>query len=135
MSGETKKAFYKSAFILGLMLKTNHYVSYNGHIVEKTNVLEGSCNALMVDFVLGVAPELLAVKIEGAKGRLIHTCKKVEYSCLTCAVRTDKTVYLVFLYLEVYVLRRLKTAEGNTEVLSFKNVIALDVLSYEGLAF
>ncbi len=100
-------------------MQTYHYVSDYRHIVEKTDVLEGAGNALVVDFFLAVAAKLLSVKVEGARGGKIYAGEHIEDGCLARSVRAYQSVKLLFLNFKIKVLYRLQTAEGDAEIFRF----------------
>ena len=87
-----------SAFILsaafagvaGVMYSfANHNVSRHAHIVEETDVLEGSCYSLLIDNVLRVPLQFLTVKVEGARSGLVNACEHIEHSGLARAVGAE----------------------------------------------
>ena len=99
------------ALKLGLIVESYKNVSDNAHIIEKTDILEGSCNALVIDLFLSFARQILTVKVKCACCRLVNTCEEVENRRFTGTVRADKTIYLTFFNLQINILNRFKSAE------------------------
>ena len=110
----------KTALIFREVVEAYHYVSRHAHIIEETDVLEGSRYSLLIDDVLRVPLELLSVQEERTGRGLIYAREHIKYGRLARTVRADKSVYLFFLYAEIATVNRLKTAEGDAEIFSFK---------------
>jgi hypothetical protein len=123
MTGQAEEGFPQAAFEFRIVVKTNHNVTNDRHIVKKTNVLERTGNAFLVDLFLRKPIQFFPVKIERTGGRLIYTGEKIEYRGLAGTIRTDQTVDLILFDAEVNILSSLETAKGNTHILRFKNIL------------
>ena len=123
VTGQAEDGLQDRALELGLVVESHHDVAYHSHVVEQTDVLEGTGDALVVDLVLGQALQLLAVQVEGTGGGLVDPRQEVEDRGLTRAVGADETVDLILFDADIDVLGGLQTTEGDTQVLGFENVV------------
>ena len=82
-------------------MKADHNVTNNGHVVEKTDILEGSCYTFVIDCLLGFAGKVLAIEVKLAGSRLVNTGDHIKDRCLAGTVRSHKTVELLFLDFKV----------------------------------
>ena len=96
------------------------YIVQNRHVIEQTDVLEGTGHAGLADQVRALAGDILAVQDDIAFGGGIHTGEHVEYGGLTGAVGADQTVQMTFLDFQVKLCNRLQAAEGNAQVAYFQ---------------
>ena len=95
-----------------MIVKSYLNIIKNRHLTEKSDVLEGSCNACLA-YIYGLFARYNgAVESSLTLGRLIYARKKVEYGRFTCAVRSYKTIELAFFYFYVKIINGFKTAEG-----------------------
>ena len=75
-----------------LVVKTYFNIVDYGQILEQTDVLEGSCNTVLVNFNIFTSGNILAVQADNAFIWLVNTGKQVEYGGLSGTVRTYQTV-------------------------------------------
>ena len=116
MSWQTKHTGKEAAFILRLVMKTDHDVPDHRHIAEQADVLECSRDSLMVDLLLRLAFQFFPIQVERAGCRKIHTGQHIEYGRFAGAIRADHAVDLSFFDLNVCVLNCFQSAKGDSEI-------------------
>ena len=109
-------------------MQADLHVVQNAHLVEQTDVLEGTGDALLVDLGRLLAGDVLTVQDDVALGGTIHTGEHVEHRGLAGAVGTDEAVELAFFHLHVQLGHSLQTAEGDAQVGYFKQCHASRLL-------
>ena len=102
-------------------MKTYHNVTDNRHIIEKTDILEGTGNAQLVDLVDGHTLDVDAVDENGAAGGLVHTGQQVEDGGLTGTVGADEAGNLGGADGDVEAVNSSQTAEVDTKVSDIQN--------------
>ena len=96
MLRKSENALKHIASELLAVMESYHYVTDNCHVIEEADILEGSCDTLVIYPLLTHSAKLLTAKEEGSLCRLIHSRDEIEDRCLTCTVGADKSVYLTF---------------------------------------
>ena len=104
-----------------MIVKSYFYIVKNRHILEKTDVLEGSCDSGLVDLNSAFSCDVLAVKFDDSFCWFVYTCEEVEYSCLTGSVRSDEALELSFLNGNVKAVNSTKTAELDRQIIYFQH--------------
>ena len=69
-----------------MIVKSYFYIVKNRHILEKTDILESSCDSGLVDLNGAFSGDVLAVQSDDSLCWFVYTCEKVEYRCLTGTV-------------------------------------------------
>ena len=79
-----------------MIVQSYLYIVKNRHILEKTDILEGSRDSGPVDLNGAFSCDVLAVQSDDSFCWLVYTCEKVEYRCFTGTVGSDQSVELSF---------------------------------------
>ena len=89
-----------------LIVKSDKHIADNTHIIEKSDILERSCNSAVIYNLLRLSGEIFSVQNKLACFRRVNTRQKVEDCGFTCTVGADKSVKLFFLYFNIDVYKR-----------------------------
>ena len=104
-----------------MIVKSYFYIVKNRHILEKTDILESSCDSGLVDLNGAFSCDVLAVKFNDSLCRLIHSCEKIEYCCLTGTIRSDQSIELSLLNGHIKAVNSTKTAELDRQIIYFQH--------------
>ncbi len=85
-------------------------------ILEKTNVLKGSCDTHPAPLIGFFTQEALILKINISPVWCINTCQQVEYGGFTRPVRSDQARDLSFFNIEGRSLEGMDTSEVDGEI-------------------
>ena len=99
-----------------VIVETYLNVVDNRKLLEKTDILEGSCDTRTVCLNGAHICDVCAVKDNGAGVCLVNACQHIEHGSLSCAVGADKTVKLTFFDSKIKFAYGFKTAEGNAQI-------------------
>ena len=103
-----------------MIVKAHFYIVQNSQVIEQTNVLEGSCNTMLVDINGFLAGNILSVQQNITICGLIYTCQQVEYGCFSGTVRSNESVELSLLNIQVEIIYCTQSAEGNAQITYFQ---------------
>ncbi|CDE32296.1 unknown [Ruminococcus sp. CAG:90] len=104
-----------------VIVKSYFYIVKNRHILEKTDILEGSGDSGFVDLDGAFSGDVLAVQSNDSFCWFVYTCEKVEYRCLTGTVGSDQSIELSFFNGHVKAVNSTKTAELDRQVIYFQH--------------
>ncbi len=96
-------------------MQSGFYIVQHGHVMEETDVLEGTCDALLVDLLTAETRDVVSVEEDLTAGRLIYAGQEVKYGRLTGTIRADQTVELILFDLHMEIINCLQTTEGDAQ--------------------
>ena len=80
------------------------------HILEKTDILEGTGNTCLVDVDRFLSCDIRTIQADSSLIRRIHTGKHIKYRRLAGTVRSDQTVKLSLLDGNMKIIYRTKAS-------------------------
>ena len=104
-----------------MIVKSYFYIVKNRHILEKTDILESSCDSGLVDLDGAFSCNVLAVQFNDSLCWLVYACEKVEHRCLTGTVGSDQSIELSFFNGHVKAVNSTKTAELDRQIIYFQH--------------
>ena len=119
LSGKTQDGLHHG--VVGPGVQSGLDVAHVVQLREQTDVLEGTGHALLGDFMLGKAGNVLPVQQHLAAGGLVDTGNNVEEGGLARAVGADDAGDGALPDVQAHVLHGLDTAEVDGNVLTGKN--------------
>lgn len=105
-------------------VERHKHVLFDRHLIEQSNVLEGSCDSRTHDLIRFLAVHAFAVEEELTFRGLVNAGQQVEHSGLACAVRPDQTDKFARIDGHVEVGYGFEASEGDAEMLGLQNRLA-----------
>ena len=100
-------------------------------LLEQTDILKGTGNAVLVDFNGLMSCNIFSVQPDKSLVRLIDAGQKIEYRRLPRAVGADQPVQLPFLDLKVEIIHSTEAAKGDRQIIYFQQChVRIPPLSY-----
>ncbi len=88
--------------------------------MKQTNVLEGSRNAVMVDFHGFMAGDVFSVQTDDPFIRRVNAGQEVEDRCFSGAVRADQAMQLSLFNTDMEIIYGAQATERDAEIIDFK---------------
>ena len=96
-----------------MVVQSYFYIIDYGQILEKPDILEGSCDTCLIDVDGLFAGDILAIQGNNSLCGFIYAGQQIKYGGFSGTIGTDQSIQFTFFNTDIKIIYRTKSAKRN----------------------